>query len=167
MSYNQLIYYTVRYWRGLISEGRDTVVYVGKWGDMTRGGYNPLWTNVKNKDQIELINLAIVRIKEEQDFIDNTIMKFVEVLNDLKLVDDDLYLKTKYGTSDQLEIIMIRNGISLTLTKLLLEKYKKYVLFNIEDDTVTLCQGLIDAMTENDENQILICEADSNIIKNS
>ena len=167
MSYNQLIYYTVRYWRSLISEGRDTIVYVGKWGDVTRGGYNPLWTNVKNKDQIELINLAIVRIKEEQDFIDNTIMKFVEVLNDLQLVDDNLYLKTKYGTSDQLEIIMIRNGISLTLTKLLLEKYKKYVLFNIEDDTVTLCQDLIDAMAENDENQILICEADSNIIKNS
>lgn len=167
MSYNQLIYYTVRYWRSLISEGRDTIVYVGKWGDITRGGYNPLWTNVKNKDQIELINLAIVRIKEEQDFIDNTIMKFVEVLNDLKLVDDDLYLKTKYGTSDLLEIIMIRNGISLTLTKLLLEKYKKYVLFNIEDDTVTLCQDLIEAMAENDENQILICEADSNIIKNS
>ena len=72
----------------------------------------------------------------------------------------------KYGTADRIEIVMVRNGISLTLTKLLLEKYRRYVTFNIEDDTVTLRQELIEVMTENDENQILIYEAESNIIRN-
>lgn len=166
ITYNQIISYTVGYWRGLVSGGKDTLVYVGKWGDITRGGHNPLWTDVRYKDQTQLINLAIVRIKEEQDFIDNTIMKFVEVLNDLKLLENSLYLRMKYGTADRIEIVMVRNGISLTLTKLLLEKYRRYVTFNIEDDTVTLRQELIEVMTENDENQILIYEAESNIIRN-
>ena len=165
MPYNQTVGYTVRYWRRLISSGEDTVVYVGKWGDLTRGGYNPLWTNVRYKDQTQLINLAIVRIKEEQDFIDNTIIKFVEVLNDLDLIDQNLYLKIKYGTASNFEIVMIRNGISLTLTKLLLEKYKRYVKFDIENDTISLDQELIDVMLENNENQILIYEAETNIIK--
>ena len=162
--YNEIVSYTVSYWRNLISEERDTIVYVGKWGDISRGGYNPLWTDVRYKDQTQLINLAIVRIKEEQDFIDNTIMKFVEVLNDLELVDQNLYLKIKYGTSDSFEIIMIRNGISLTLTKLLLEKYRCYIDFDIENDTIEINRGLIDKMLKNDENQILVYEAETNII---
>lgn len=163
--YNQTVGYTVRYWRQLISSGEDTVVYVGKWGDLTRGGYNPLWTDVRYKDQTQLINLAIVRIKEEQDFIDNTVIKFVEVLNDLNLVEQNLYLKIKYGTANDFEIVMIRNGFSLTLTKLLLEKYKNYIVFNIDNDTIELKDDLIDAMIDNSENQILIYEAETNIIK--
>ena len=165
MPYNQTVGYTVRYWRQLISSGEDTLVYVGKWGDLTRGGYNPLWTDVRYKDQTQLINLAIVRIKEEQDFIDNTIIKFVEVLNDLNLIEQNLYLKIKYGTANSFEIVMIRNGFSLTLTRLLLEKYKKYVIFNIENDTIELKDDLIDAMIDSNENQILIYEAETNIIK--
>ena len=163
--YNQTVGYTVRYWRQLISSGEDTVVYVGKWGDLTRGGYNPLWTDVRYKDQTQLINLAIVRIKEEQDFVDNTVIKFVEVLNDLNLVEQNLYLKIKYGTANDFEIVMIRNGFSLTLTKLLLEKYKNYIVFNIDNDTIELKDDLIDAMIDNSENQILIYEAETNIIK--
>ena len=109
--------------------------------------------------------MAIVRIKEEQDFIDNTIMKFVEVLNDSGALDQDLYLRIKYGTSNRYEILLIQNGISLSLTKLLLEKYKKYLRFNIENDTIELDIGLIDEMIKNKENQILVFEAQNNIIR--
>lgn len=165
LPFNQTIAYTVRHWRKVISELKDTVVYVGKWGDLTRGGFKPLWTDIRYKDQTQLINLAIVRIKEEQDFIDNTIIKFVEVLNDTGVIEPDLYLKIKYGTANKYEILLIQNGISLSLTKLLLEKYRQYLKFNIENDTIELDIGLIDAMTQNEENQILIFEAENNIIR--
>ena len=93
-------------------------------------GFKPLWTDIRYKDQTQLINLAIVRIKEEQDFIDNTIMKFVEVLNDSGVLNQDLYLQIKYGTSNRYEILLIQNGISLSLAKLLLDKYRKFIKFN-------------------------------------
>ena len=165
LPFNQTIAYTVRHWRKVISDLRDTVVYVGKWGDLTRGGFKPLWTDIRYKDQTQLINLAIVRIKEEQDFIDNTIMKFVEVLNDSGVLNQDLYLQIKYGTSNRYEILLIQNGISLSLTKLLLDKYRKFIKFNIEDDTIDLDIELIDEMAKNEENQILIFEAENNIIR--
>lgn len=165
LPFNQTIAYTVSHWRKVISDSKDTVVYVGKWGDLTRGGFKPLWTDIRYKDQTQLINLAIVRIKEEQDFIDNAIMKFVEVLNDNGVLDEDLYLRIKYGTSNRYEILLIQNGISLSLTKLLLEKYRRYVRFNIEDDTIELDIELIDEMSKNKENQILIFEAENNIIR--
>ena len=92
-------------------------------------------------------------------------MKFVEVLNDNGVLDEDLYLRIKYGTSNRYEILLIQNGISLSLTKLLLEKYRRYVRFNIEDDTIELDIELIDEMSKNKENQILIFEAENNIIR--
>ena len=63
------------------------------------------------------------------------------------------------------EILLIQNGISLSLTKLLLEKYRRYIRFNIEDDTIELDIELIDEMSKNKENQILIFEAENNIIR--
>lgn len=164
MAYNQMITYTIRYWRSLISQQKDTIVYVGKWGDLVRGeGHSKLWTDIRLKDQSQLINLAIVRIKEEQDFIDNTIMKFVEVLNDLNVVDQSLYRKLKYGTDGTLEIVLIKNGISLSLAKLFLKKYRDYVVVNVGRDTISISEDVINAMNENDENQILIYEAKTNI----
>ena len=45
---------------------------------------------------------AIVRIKEEQDFIDNNLIKYVEVLYDLGLIEDKFYAQIKYGTEEDL-----------------------------------------------------------------
>ena len=56
---------------------------------------------------------------------------FVEVLNDLELLKNTLYMKMKYSTADRIEIVMVRNWISLMLTKLLLEKYRRYVTFKM------------------------------------
>ena len=61
--------------------------------------------------------------------------------------------------------MLIQNGISLSLTKLLLDKYRKFIKFNIEDDTIDLDIELIDEMAKNEENQILIFEAENNIIR--
>lgn len=113
LPFNQMISHTITYWRRIISQNGDPIVYVGKWGTQTRdGGHRNLWTDIREKDQAQLINLAIVRVKEEQDFIDNTIMKFVEVLHDLELIEQNLYLTLKYGTANAVEIVLIKNGVS-------------------------------------------------------
>ena len=90
-------------------------------------------------------------------------MKFVEVLNDLQMIEPTLYLELKYGTSKPEEIVLIRNGISLSLAKLLLEKYSTLVSINIQSDKILFSPELIGHMKDQAENYILIHEALTNI----
>ena len=91
-------------------------------------------------------------------------MKFVEVLNDLGLISENFYLILKYGTDKEDEIVLIRNGVSLALTKILFSKYKKYLKFDRRENIIYWEKDLIDEMKINHENQILIYEAELNII---
>ena len=161
VSFNQMISSFMKYWKGLLSRDKDeTVIFVGRWGDMTRDGVKPLWTDISNKTDKELVNLAIVRIKEEQDFLDNVLIKYVEVLNDLGLIENKLYLLIKYGTDDKKVITCIKNGLNLNLAKILIWKYDEYVDININDNTVSFHDNIIEKMRENGENEVIICEMD-------
>lgn len=114
-SYAEMINLFVGYWQQLYKKDKNVIVYVGKWGDVKRSGSNVArYTKIFGKDRTQLINLAIVRIKEEQDFIDNTLIKYVEVLYDLELIEDNFYARIKYGTDDERAICLIKNGLSLS-----------------------------------------------------
>ncbi|MEH7336930.1 DNA helicase, partial [Neobacillus drentensis] len=127
-SYREMISSFIGYWKSLVEKGKDTDVFVGRWGDKTKyNGYKQLWTDIKSKTHKERVNLAIVRIKEEQDFLDNIFIKFIEVIKDLKLIDKDLYERIKYGTNDKSKITLIKNGLSLTLVNLLIKEYHQYM----------------------------------------
>lgn len=158
-SLNQMISSFIRYWKGILNnKNGETVIYVGHWGDITREGHRPMWTDISNKTESELINLAIVRIKEEQDFLDNVIIKYIEVLNDMELVDEDLYLCIKYATNDRKIITCIKNGISISLAKILVDEYLEYVVIDTQEETLVFKEGLLDAMKEDKINEVLICE---------
>jgi hypothetical protein len=162
--FNELIGHFVSYWNRLKKDiTKDPFVYVGKWGDETRDGYLPLWVNIRNKTDKELVNLAILRIKEEQDFVDNTIVKFIEVLNDLDLIEENIYKQIKYGTDNDSLILMIKNGFSSSLAKLLLSEYSEFLELNFTENFVTAEKGIIDAMRANSENDIYIFETSFNI----
>ena len=157
-SLNKMIMEFVNYWKSLPVLNIEKIVYVGKWGDLKRDGFKKLWTNIINKTDSELINLAIFRIKEEQDFIDNTLIKYVEVLYDLNLIDCVFYQKLKYGDDDLKYIILINNGFSGGLASLILDKYSNYLDFDLNDETVTINDNLIDKMILQDINGIYISE---------
>lgn len=157
-SLNQMIGSFLRYWRTLIESGKDTLIFVGRWGDMTRNGHMPLWTNIADKTDAQMVNLAIVRIKEEQDFLDNVVIKYVEVLNDMELIEENLYLNIKYGTNDRRIITCTKNGISLSLAKIIVDKYLDYIQIDIKNDIIQFREGIVNAMEEAKENEILICE---------
>lgn len=127
-SYAEMINLFVGYWQQLYKKDKNVIVYVGKWGDVKRSGSNVArYTKIFGKDRTQLINLAIVRIKEEQDFIDNTLIKYVEVLYDLELIEDNFYARIKYGTDDERAICLIKNGLSLSSAVLLIKKYNSYI----------------------------------------
>ncbi len=158
-SYSEMINRFLTYW----SEIPDPLVYVDKWGDTSReGSFGENWVNIQYKSKKELVNLAIVRIKEEQDFLDNQIMKFIEVLNDLELLGDYFYKKIKYGTTNDDKITMMKNGFSAGLSSLILKKYRDYINIDAAENVVDLNSKIQSVMLKNNENGILIFEAGFN-----
>ena len=138
----------------------DPFVYVDKWGDTPRPvSYMERWVDVSEKFVKQKVNLAIVRIKKEQDFLDNQIMKFVETLNDMELLEDEFYTRIKYGTTDERKITMMKNGFSAGLAFLLLEKYAGYLTIDIQANTVDLKESAETAMEDNGENRLHTFEA--------
>jgi len=155
-SFKEMIGRFLDYWKQV----DDPLVYVDKWGDTARpDSFTNHWVDVSEKTGKERVNLAIVRIKEEQDFLDNNILKFVEVLNDMELLEEDFYTKIKYGTTNKQKITMIKNGFSAGLSSLLIEKYSSFLKIDIEANTVELIQGVEELMTQNGENSIYTFEA--------
>ena len=160
-SYKQMIASFVFHWNKTLERKKnEAFVYVGRWGDSNRGagGYYKDWGNLWGKSDAVKVNLAIVRIKEEQEFVSYMLMKFVEVINDLSLINGDTYLKIKFSTSDPYKILLIRNGFSSSLSTLLINKYKEYLSINLVNNTVTIKPGLYDKMKEYRESEILIHE---------
>ena len=103
--------------------------------------------------------MAIVRIKEEQDIVDNHIIKFLEVLNDLGKIPERLYLEIKYGTTSAEKIRLINNGFNSALAGRLIDSYGNFVEDTEGNDNITLLPELIQKMRDEGENEILVFEA--------
>lgn len=162
-SMNQIINRYITYWNDEKNNDQDDLVYVGKWGDTkARGGVREFWVHMSTKSEKEKINLAIVRHKEEEDFIDYNIMKFVEVLNSLEMIETSFYRLIKYGTTDELQIKIINEGFSRKLAELIFNKYNKYIKL-LSNDDIIIRNSLIEAMKNNNENEFLIFEAKMNL----
>lgn len=164
-SFKEMINSFLRYWNR-VEQSSDSFVFVGRWGDKTRGGFREFWTDIKGKTRTQRVNLAIVRIKEEQDFLDNTFIKYIEVMNDLGILTEEFYEKIKYGTNNKDMIILIKNGFSNGLASLIVNNYRKYIEIDKEYSSVIIKSSLIRNMIENNENDILIYEAKYNLKSN-
>lgn len=147
-----------------MGKNEENLVYVGKWGDETRYGYNKFWTRINTKSKEQLINLAIVRLKEEYDFIDNELIKYIEVLFENNVLSTGFYELLKYGTNNQNEILLINFGFSFDLI-ILLRKYVKYINFNYNEKEVSINKNILKKMLINKENTILINELKKTLYK--
>ena len=163
VSFPEMISSFIGYWKR--REDIDPVVFVGsRWGDKVReDGHAKMWTDISKRTPIDRVNLAIVRIKEEQDYLDNTLVKFVEVFHDLELLVDDFYEQIRFGTSDKDKILLIKSGVSSALAGLLLKKYRTFVQINRDMDDVKIDPAAINAMRGNDENDITVFELECNV----
>ncbi|RSK41105.1 DEAD/DEAH box helicase [Hymenobacter perfusus] len=158
LSFSQMVVYLANYW--ILSD--NALIYVGnKWGDInheqkqgSRG-----YINLTQKTYKQIINLAIVRVKEEFDYIDNTLVKYIEIIKELGLVENNFYNQIKYGTDNQTIICFIRNGFTMELAQTLIkEVYQDYLTIDLSNDTVIINSDITQAMIENGENRILIFE---------
>ena len=76
----------------------------------------------------------------------------------MQLLDNNLYLKIKYGSSDNKIIVCIKNGISLSLAKILVHRYSLYMKIDLYNDTIHFRSNIIEEMNRNEENKIMIQE---------
>ena len=90
--------------------------------------------------------------------MDNMLIKYVEVLHDLDLIENQFYSRIKYGTDDESAICLIKNGLSLSSATLLIKKYSDYLQINLLESTVTYDENIILKMNERAENEIQIYE---------
>lgn len=163
-TYSEMINLVVDYWKKMLYENSNADVYVGRWGNKGHAGsHNKPYIDLRTKNESQIVNLAIVRIKEECDFIYNNLMRFVEALHDLKLLNERFYFKLKYGTDDEKIIYLRKNGLSLRLATLLLEKYRYLLKMDKLDVAVEFGKSLIVEMKKNKENGILLYEAENSI----
>lgn len=159
-SYNEMIGSFLSYWKRL--SGENLVIYVGsKWGKDKRNITDrlPLYIDLRKCNQAERVNVAIIRIKEEQDFVEFNLLKYVEIIAELELIDNNFYEKIKYGSSDKKIITLLKNGFSIELAKCITKaNYNNFISINYQSDQITIREEIITEMEINEENKILIFE---------
>ncbi|MFM5441592.1 DEAD/DEAH box helicase [Aeromonas enteropelogenes] len=162
-SLKRMIRLTLRYWAKLVEANNTDHVFVGKWGDTTFGTSKfENWVRISQKDDAERINLAIVRLKDEEDFFDNKIFKFVEVLNGVGALDAAFYKRLKYGTVDDVKIKLIRDGFSHSLSDLMLEHYPDMVRV-VTGGEVYVNPRIVKKMESDEVSDLLVFEAKMSI----
>lgn len=158
-SFKEMIGSFLAYWKSLPNEQLESIFIGEKWGEKTREGWKKLFVDLTRKNDSQRVNLAILKIKEEQDYIEFNILKYIEILFELELLEENYYERIKYGTSNKKIITLLKNGFSLELAKVLTQVvYSSLILINIINDEVVIKAKIIDQMEENLENKILIFE---------
>lgn len=171
-SFNEMIRSVVSHWsdkreRARLSE--DFLVYVGhSWGEEKRSQeeFIESYIDLRKKSHSQLVNLAIVRIKEEMDFVEHNLMRYIEILNELEMLKQSFYEHIKYGSDDPYVICLLKNGVSVELTRILVnKKYRDFISFDLTNDHVEI-SGRVYAELENDDvNKVLLFELNFHLAK--
>ena len=159
-SYNEMIGSFISYWKKL--KGEDLIIFVGsKWGKDKRNTTDnqPLYIDLRKRNESERVNIAIIRIKEEQDFVEFNLLKYVDILAELKLINNDFYERIKYGSSDKNIITLLKNGFSIELAKCITkQEYSNFISINTQSEEIVIKEEIISEMEINEENKIFIFE---------
>lgn len=104
---------------------KDTIkcqFYIGKsYGEFSKitddyaDGFNKVYVDLSTKNDSNILDLAIAKIKIEDDFISFKINSFVNVLLKVGLIQEEEYNKFIYGTTDKKKLQLIKRGLSINL----------------------------------------------------
>lgn len=79
------------------------------------GERSTLYVNLTTKSEAELVNLAIVKLKMEDDFVSFKLNKFIVMLYDYNLITKEEYHLFIYGTTDENKIALSKYGLNIGL----------------------------------------------------
>lgn len=111
----------VRYFYARIHR-KEPLFYIGNsYGETEKKtkNYNKLnlkvYVDLSKKTHEEIVNLAIIKLKLEDDFIKYKLSKFVVMMYDYNLIEEDEYNLFMYGTNNSKKIEFIKMGIGPNL----------------------------------------------------
>lgn len=109
------------YFKHIIKTKENTFLYIGEsFGDkklqtLDYENSRTVYVDLKEKKYKDLINLAIVKIKLEEDFISYKLNNFLNLMIDLELISKQEYEQIVYGTNDERKIKYINLGLSINM----------------------------------------------------
>lgn len=142
-SLQQNIQYELDYFKWRKRSG-DPYMFMGSsYGETARPDDEDkklLYVDLRQKTDNEMLNLAIVKLKIEDDFLSYKFNKFVELLHDYGLISDDEYNFTTYGTEDELEIRLVKQGLPIHLVSKLTYDQQLQNL-NFDENNIIHCNS--------------------------
>lgn len=109
---------TVGYFHSIKNTDSGREFYIGvSYGEIAKstiaGAYGSnAYIDLSKKTDKELVNLALVKIKIESDFVSYRLNEYVNVLHDLSLITDNEYNLHIYGTNKKSNAEFVKIGIS-------------------------------------------------------
>jgi hypothetical protein len=120
-SLNENINSQVKYFKER-AKSEDSRLYFGSsYGEVPykTGAYsnssNNVYVDLSSKSDEQLVNLAVVKLKMEDDFISFKLNKFIVMLYDFELIMADDYNLYIYGTTDEEKIGLAKFGLSISM----------------------------------------------------
>jgi hypothetical protein len=126
---------TVKYFYSNAEETKNNIFYIGEsYGELAKDG-TPFgattYIDLASKSHKELVNLALVKLKMESDFVSYKLNEFVSLLKEFDAISEDDYNVFIYGTAKKRNTDLTKLGLSGALIQKL--EFDKQ-LDNIEVD---------------------------------
>lgn len=143
------------YFKKRIKEKNSEFYFGESYGEIPKStssytGYSkPVYVDLAKykDDSSKLINLAIVKLQMEDNFISYKLNKFVEMMYDYKLITDEEYNLHIYGTENPKNINLIKFGLSSSLISRL-DADKQLENLYIDDYGNLKCNKLFEVFLE-------------------
>jgi hypothetical protein len=116
---NENINLQFRYFKERAKSQNSKLYFGPSYGEEARetrsypGDPNKVYVDLANKNERQLVNLAVVKLKMEDDFVSFKINKFIVMLFDYGLISVDDYNRYIYGTTDEKKIQLTKYGLSV------------------------------------------------------
>ena len=117
---------------------KQNLLYVGSsYGEVDRNGMKSsnfkenVFVDISKMDDTEKANIAIIKLKMEEDFVSFKINKFIEMALDYGIITEEEYNTLIYGTINDENLKLIKQGFPINLlNKMLKDEQLKNISFN-------------------------------------
>lgn len=161
LPYQLMISRFIGYWKSIQDDPDARIVYAGKWGNRPRipDSHGEYYIDIAQLNHSERVTLAIARIEAEMSFLDYNVMKYVDCLRELELIDPVYADQLKFGTIDPSAKELIQAGMSHSLALLLITKDFNRYLIHFPSGAIGLKSQITRIMEDNAINGVLVNEA--------